>query len=181
MKHVGRVIKILTVKSGLKQKEIASLLDISIQHLHNLFGKESVETKYLFQLSEILKVPVEYFLANENEISSREELIDELNKYDLTLGEYIQQSDELAERIGEKRHLLRMIYKDLKSIDAELNRLDHTNTNEVSIKLRQLINTIDKSEGFEGEEARLQKGKEDRAKLREEIMKTRNERLNKYK
>lgn len=176
-------IKIKAIEKGITIPQLAEKIGMSKAGLYLAIDKKRLTVDTLEKILKVLDLPIDSLFENDENTGkwTRQALIDELNKYDLTLGEYIQQSDELAERIGEKRHLLRMIYKDLKSIDAELNRLDHINRNEVSIKLRQMIDTIDKSEGFEGEEARLQKGKEERAKLREEIMKTRNERLNRNK
>lgn len=70
MKHVGNQIKRLVNRSSFKQKEIAEKLGVSVQHLHNIFAKESIDTKYLFQFSEILNVPVyEFFMDEDSDIN----------------------------------------------------------------------------------------------------------------
>lgn len=69
MQHIGKQIKMLVDKSGLKQKDIAAVLSekgISVQQLQNIFGKENIDTKYLVKFSELLNVPIIEFFGEGN-------------------------------------------------------------------------------------------------------------------
>lgn len=96
MEHLGEKIKVMITDSGLKQKYVAESLGISTQHLHNLFRKESIETRYLYQFSEVLKVPLWTFFAEspllvnqnkvyelENEIEIMKNTIREKSLFDI--------------------------------------------------------------------------------------------------
>jgi transcriptional regulator with XRE-family HTH domain len=109
MESIGNQLKELSQKSGLKQKEIAEHLEISVQHLHNLFTKDSIETKYAIRAAELFKVPVstffsEYNLLNQKEI---ETLLDVRNDY-VTL---IARSTEYKKTI----YLVEMILNEIKN------------------------------------------------------------------
>lgn len=64
MKHIGNKLKELSQKSGLKQKEIASQLNVTAQYLHKIFAKDHIDTKQLFKFAEIFNVPITYFFVD---------------------------------------------------------------------------------------------------------------------
>lgn len=78
--HIGKQIKKIATESGKKQKDIAEALGVSIQHLYNLFGKESIETKYLFQFTEIFQVPITSFFDIEVEKWNKPVLLAEVER-----------------------------------------------------------------------------------------------------
>lgn len=63
MQHVGKNIKSIIAEKKISAKDIAIQLDISYQHLYRIFASESVESRYLISLSEILKVPISLFFG----------------------------------------------------------------------------------------------------------------------
>jgi len=59
--HIGKRIKELVNNSTYSVKDIADKMGTSYQNVYRIFGKESVETKFLFSLAELLEIPVSYF------------------------------------------------------------------------------------------------------------------------
>lgn len=62
---VGKKIKHQISISGLSVSEVAEQLHISPQNLYKIFKKESVESKYLIKLAELLKIPISNFFPGE--------------------------------------------------------------------------------------------------------------------
>ena len=82
MQHIGKNIKAIISQSNYSAKDIAAKLDVSYQYLYKIFNSESVDSKYLFQLSEILKIPITAFLGldqidktPENDIKRENEIL----------------------------------------------------------------------------------------------------------
>lgn len=126
MESIGNQLKELSQKSGLKQKEIAEHLGISVQHLHNLFTKTSIETKYAIRAAELFKVPVstffsEYNLLNQEEI---ETLLDVRNDF-VTL---VARSTEYKKTI----YLVEMILNEIKNSNE-------ITLNEVRVKINDVL------------------------------------------
>ncbi len=65
MQHIGKNIKSIISNSKFSAKEISVKLDVSYQYLYKIFNSENVDTKYLFQLAEILNVPVTAFFGDD--------------------------------------------------------------------------------------------------------------------
>ena len=65
MEHIGNRIKNFIEGSKLSSVEVAKQMNTSYQNLYRIFNRESVETRYLFELSKILNIPVTSFFENE--------------------------------------------------------------------------------------------------------------------
>lgn len=77
---IGKKIKSLIDASGLKYLEVAKKLDITYQNLNRILNKDSVETRYLFEIAKILNVPVTAFFENELGLKSPIVDIEKLKK-----------------------------------------------------------------------------------------------------
>jgi len=75
MQDVGNRIRSIVFASKFSPKEISIKLGISYQYLFKIFNSENVDTKYLFQLAEILNIPVTSFFSEGNS-----ENVSELNE-----------------------------------------------------------------------------------------------------
>lgn len=79
--HLGAKIKSLIEASQHSVKDVAELMDTSFQNIYRILEKESVETKHLFKLAEILRIPVTQFFEESSvvdlsqEVESYKELI----------------------------------------------------------------------------------------------------------
>lgn len=168
MQHVGKLIKKAIEDSGLKQKDVASRLNISVQHLHNLFAKENIDTKYLFDLSIILGRTIDIYLNDSIDFASvHERRIAKLRQIELELKtgsdeEIIQQfnlKDEEIKKLKRKLYVIEsMIYqvkgfqdKLFKEIDPNLsNALNSDKTyrlvNEQLMKAIDAILNIDRDD-----------------------------------
>jgi len=107
--HIGKVIKSLVEKSDFNSSVIASKLGISYQNLYKIYNKESVETHYLFEISEILNVHISAFfnLPQKGWVSESE--INKLNKEISRLQDKIK---DVEEQLEEKKLFLKFILKD---------------------------------------------------------------------
>jgi transcriptional regulator with XRE-family HTH domain len=91
MQHVGKKIKSVISEKKFSAKDVAMQLGVSYQHLYRIFASESVESRYLESLSEILKVPVSVFfgfsIEDENKVEF-EILRQEIIQYSKQVKEY---------------------------------------------------------------------------------------------
>ncbi len=109
MESIGNQLKELAQKSGLKQKEIAEHLDISVQHLHNLFTKDSIETKYAIKAAALFNVPVSTFFLEYNLLSQ-----DEIDTLLGVRNDYITMAARLTE-YKKTIYLIEMIFNEIKN------------------------------------------------------------------
>lgn len=72
---VGKKLHEVIKKSGLKMVEVANYMGISEQNLYKLFKKDSCETAYLKKASELLNVPITYFLYDDVTLDDIENLV----------------------------------------------------------------------------------------------------------
>ncbi len=81
MEHIGNKIKFFIEESKLSSVEVAKQMKTSYQNLYRIFNRVSVETRYLFELSKILNIPVTSFFEDEQGIKftsiDREKLLKE--------------------------------------------------------------------------------------------------------
>lgn len=66
---IGKRIKELIDNQGFSAEEFSALLGISRGTAYSIFSKESVDTKYLVQLSEHFNVPITYFFEDSPKVS----------------------------------------------------------------------------------------------------------------
>jgi transcriptional regulator with XRE-family HTH domain len=62
---VGEKIKKAIERAGTDPIKVAANIDMSTANLYRIFKRDSVETKYLVKLSELLNVPLSYFYEEE--------------------------------------------------------------------------------------------------------------------
>jgi len=60
-------IKDLLTKKNMSQKELCSQIEMSDQNLRIIFKRNSIETKHLEKIAEVLEVPVTYFFEEGSE------------------------------------------------------------------------------------------------------------------
>jgi transcriptional regulator with XRE-family HTH domain len=99
---IGKKIKSLIDSSGLKYLDVAKKLDITYQNLNRILNKESVETRYLFEIAKILNVPVISFF--EDEPGGKFPAVD-FEKLQKDLFDAKKRIKELEEQIEDKRQL----------------------------------------------------------------------------
>ena len=63
-------IKSLLQKRNMTQKELCQQIDMSDQNLRQIFKRDSLETKHLFNISKVLDVPISYFF-DEKDLSQK--------------------------------------------------------------------------------------------------------------
>ena len=171
MQHIGKNIKSIISKSKYSAKDISSELDVSYQYLYKIFNSESVDTKYLFKLSEILDVPVTAFFPEESANWNNKDLIAKNVALDIRNQDLEENIDLLQDIIRTKRSLLKLVYNYLKILQD--NRLD------------DIIMAIDGAEKFEETDQELKKMKAERnktkieGKSKYELQKELNERMKK--
>lgn len=61
--HIGERVERAIKEKKIPQKDICAILEISRQALSKIFKSEHIKTDYLFKFSEILGLPVVYFLG----------------------------------------------------------------------------------------------------------------------
>ena len=71
--NIKERIKEIIDKKGITIRELASKINMSEQNLYKCFRRNSIELKYLEQMSEFLEIPLSYFF-NENETISSNKL-----------------------------------------------------------------------------------------------------------
>jgi len=91
---IGKKIKSLIEESGLKYADISQQLGISYQNLNRILNKESVETRYLFEIAKILNIPVISFF--EDEPGGKMPYFD--------VDKILKENEKLKEMIEEKDH-----------------------------------------------------------------------------
>lgn len=69
--HVGKKIKKLIAESGKNADDVAVSLGVSRQTVYNWYHKESLESKYLLQLSNMFDVPITFFFDQKPELSEK--------------------------------------------------------------------------------------------------------------
>jgi len=176
MQHVGKLIKKAIEDSGLKQKDVASRLNISVQHLHNLFAKENIDTKYLFDLSIILGKTIDIYLNDSIDFASvHERRLAKLRQIELQLKtgsdeEIIQQfnlKDEEIKKLKRKLHVIvSMIYQIKGFQDKLLKELDPGLSNALNrdkayrVASEQLMKAIDAILNIDRDETKMDEYRE---------------------
>lgn len=92
--NIGLKIKELMSKEKIDTPTLAKKMGKTKQAVYDMLEKEDVNTAILRQLSDIFKVPVTFFLAEEQENGNQEEL-DLLRREVVALKEEIQRLKEL--------------------------------------------------------------------------------------
>lgn len=92
--NIGLKIKELMSKEKMDTPTLAKKMGKTKQAVYDMLEKEDVNTAILRQLSDIFKVPVTFFLAEEQENGNQEEL-DLLRREVVALKEEIQRLKEL--------------------------------------------------------------------------------------
>ena len=67
---IGKQLKKVINESEVSVKEIADKLDLTPQSLYKMFKKESVESKYLEKIADILNLPMSVFFPGEKPVAN---------------------------------------------------------------------------------------------------------------
>ena len=103
MQHIGKKIKALIDESKLSAADVALIMRTSSQNLYRLFSRESVETKYLFQIAEIIDVPVTAFFEDQIEKGNLGQL---LNQKDNEINDLKEEILKLQEKVDDKKRII---------------------------------------------------------------------------
>ena len=101
---IGKNIKTVIDASGMSYSQVADMLDITYQYLFKIFNKDSVETRYLFEIAKILNIPVVKFFEGEPggispviNVNDLQLKIEKLTKRVNELEKSLEKSEELIE------------------------------------------------------------------------------------
>lgn len=103
---IGKKIKSLIDASGLKYADVSKKLDISYQNLNRILNKESVETRYLFSIANILNIPVTTFFEDEPGGTAPTVDVEKLKEENVKL---INRIIELEEQLIDKKLIIKML------------------------------------------------------------------------
>lgn len=115
MQHIGKNIKSIIAEKKYSAKDIASQLGVSYQHLYRIFASESVESRYLISISEILNVPVSTFF-NEASQGLSKVVIEEIDKL-------ADQNTELRDKLESRQAIINLVLYTVKQIISKYERL----------------------------------------------------------
>jgi transcriptional regulator with XRE-family HTH domain len=101
--NIGERIEKLAKEKRIPASEIADKLDITVQNLYKMFKKDSIKTIYIFRLSEIFDVSVDFLLFGE-ELSDRHS--SKLNKLQSENEKLKKRIAELEEQLADKNQVL---------------------------------------------------------------------------
>lgn len=59
---LGQKIKKAIEKSDISAEQVAAFAEMSLTNLYKIYKRDSVETRYLVKIAEVLQLPVQYFL-----------------------------------------------------------------------------------------------------------------------
>lgn len=93
--HIGLKIRELMSKEKVDAPTLAKKMDKTKQAVYDMLEKEDVSTAILKKLSDIFKVPVTYFLTDEEQESCNQEELDSLRREVVSLKEEIQRLKDL--------------------------------------------------------------------------------------
>ncbi len=130
---IGENIQKLSVKKGISVPFLADNLGMSVQNVYRLFKKQSIESKHLVRLSEILDVPVGLFFSDvmdktfpgKSKIELEKELDQLSSEYarsDKARYEQIQYLKEQVNFYREQAESLKTINEQLRKIINESNK-----------------------------------------------------------
>jgi transcriptional regulator with XRE-family HTH domain len=130
MEHVGKKMKMFSEQSTLSIGEIAQKMGTTYQNLYKIFGKESIDSRHLINLSKVLGIPVSHFFEEEsrddliNEIKSlrillqsKDETIAQLQNQNSILNKLVIANDEVIRKQGEIDRLMKRIGRPDMKID----------------------------------------------------------------
>lgn len=101
--NIGQRIEKLAKEKRIPASEIADKLDITVQNLYKMFKKDSIKSIYIFRLSEIFDVSVDFLLFGE-ELSDRPS--SKLNKVKSENEKLKKRIAELEEQLADKSQIL---------------------------------------------------------------------------
>ncbi|MHC1777548.1 MAG: hypothetical protein AB9834_19275 [Lentimicrobium sp.] len=125
MDHIGKKMKMFSEQSTLTIGEIAQRMETTYQNLYKMFGKESIDSRHLINLSKILEIPVSQFFEEESR--------DELSKEIKSLRGQLQSKDEIIAQLQKQNSILNKLVK----------------ANEIIIQKQETINDLVKLYGVE--------------------------------
>ncbi|WP_162054549.1 helix-turn-helix domain-containing protein [Pontibacter pamirensis] len=67
---VGERIKRAIEEAGLTQEQVAAHAEMSLANLYKIYKRDSIESRYLVKIANILHLPYSYFLDEEPDFSS---------------------------------------------------------------------------------------------------------------
>lgn len=65
--NIGHRIKLAIEERGMEPNRVAVAIQMSTANLYRIFKRDSVETKYLVRLCELLELPMSYFFDEDHE------------------------------------------------------------------------------------------------------------------
>jgi len=111
MQRIGEIIKELIQTSKYSVKEISEKMGVSSPNMYRLFERDSVETKYLVQLSEIFGISITYFFGGKSssehekeiemikaELESKDEKINQLQNQIIILEKLVKTNETIIQK-----------------------------------------------------------------------------------
>ncbi len=149
MLSIGEKIKRAIKQSPFTISEVAKTIGISNQNLYKIFKRDSVESKYIKKLSDLLNIPQSYFYNNQND---GEKIVFENTKENNGLLLKLKNENEqlktkvkeLSEQLEDKKMIIDLL-KERKAISGhdlvtqvEDRNIEYTDFNDADAMLKSL-------------------------------------------
>jgi transcriptional regulator with XRE-family HTH domain len=92
---LGEKIKLEIEKSGIPIRQIALKIEMSEQNLYRIFKKDTIETKKVEQICDVLGLPISYFFSQYSGVNKQ---------FNQTIGDFSSGSNFNAEKIISERN-----------------------------------------------------------------------------
>lgn len=130
---IGEKIKKAIEASNVTQEQVAAHAEMSIGNLYKIYKRDSVESRYLVKIAEILNLPVDYFLFDiEPEGKSNGSTIQGIgnagknikNQKIMPGGKYEEPAGDYALNIEKLKHQLELCKTQKASLEKEIELKD---------------------------------------------------------